>query len=343
MENKFNFTLSKQQEMEIQNIIIEQLNKVLQPLIESILPTIIAKITLPQPVNLQQQISLGESFNEDQKNELINKNRTKWNYMLDKREKVFYQHHRIEKILELYHDCLEKEPTYIPRKFRQSKIHVKSDEEFKVIENLELQRFNAECELLRIRKDNLTNDLSTIDKEIEKTISSCSTNIRLQSALLNNASEFIKKDISQVKEKWIKKIGSLKKAFQIDEQKNLMSNRKASKRTESTSITEHEESINKQLFIPETQLEVVPETPQQTIQEIETDTTTETQSENDTETRQHILLQPNESNTVNTITPTQQDNIICISPHRNTQPKDDSKNLQPPPQTTKRKRSTRLL
>ena len=77
-----------------------------------------------------------------------------WNDHLDKREECFYKHSRCHSLLNLYTEGLEEEPLYIPRKFRNDNMFTKSKEEEHVVEKLNLQRLQAEMEVLRIRKDN---------------------------------------------------------------------------------------------------------------------------------------------------------------------------------------------
>ena len=89
--------------------------------------------------------------------------------MLDKRERIYYKLTRCERLLDLYGECLQQEPLYIPkpRKFRNDKYHVMSTSEYACIQKFELQRLQSECEILKIRRDNFSDNLSNLDQEID--------------------------------------------------------------------------------------------------------------------------------------------------------------------------------
>ena len=92
---------------------------------------------------------------------------------LQEREHFYYKDARCVHQLDLYNDCAQAEPLYIPRKFRRDNFHVKSDAELTVLSKMEIQRFQSECELLCIRRDEYTKKLFDIDQDIEKFITNC--------------------------------------------------------------------------------------------------------------------------------------------------------------------------
>ena len=96
-----------------------------------------------------------------------NKQEKYFNDMLDKREEILYKWTRYKELFDLYRECLQQEPPYIPRKFRNAKYHVMSSEEYACIQAFQLQRFRSECDILRIRRDTLTQKLINGDKEID--------------------------------------------------------------------------------------------------------------------------------------------------------------------------------
>ena len=77
-------------------------------------------------------------------------------------------------MLDLYGTYLQEEPLCIPKKFRNDKVYVRSARERKVIEKSNLQKFQNECELLKMRWENYTNYLfekdNLITDLIEKTV-----------------------------------------------------------------------------------------------------------------------------------------------------------------------------
>ena len=152
---------------------------------------------------------LSETFNQNGKKKIVAENREKWNTTLDKREDLFYKYHRSTRILDLYTECLGQDELYIPRKFRQDNTHIYNAEESPVIRKLELQRFQAECEIFRIRRDNFESDLQRLDQNMKDNIRNTTSNINLQSYLQNSCDSFCEKDIEYITIKWDKKIQSL--------------------------------------------------------------------------------------------------------------------------------------
>ena len=61
-----------------------------------------------------------------------------WSDLLQKRKYFVYKFTRCERLLDLYGECLQEEPIYIPRKFRNDKTYVTSQEELNVVRKNDL-------------------------------------------------------------------------------------------------------------------------------------------------------------------------------------------------------------
>lgn len=251
MESTIKLSLSKEQETEIQQIVVEQIKLILPTLIENIVPFIVDKtkeLTKDYLSNLTNR-STPDSFNENEKLQIINENRKCWNKMLDDRENLFYKLQRTTKILDLYSECLEQDEPHVPREFRQNKRHVKNTEESRIIRNLELQRFQAECEILHIRKNNYETDLKRLDKSMLENIKNTTSNLTLQLHLQNKYESFCKIDADRITKQRNKKIASLKKAFEEDRNKSrreILSKKQSNQQPNSNSETSD-------VFVAETQ------------------------------------------------------------------------------------------
>ena len=79
-----------------------------------------------------------------------------------------YKFTRCERLLDLYGGCLQEEPMYIPRKFRNDKTYVTSQKELNVVRKNSLNNLQSECEILKLRKYNLLENIANQDKILEE-------------------------------------------------------------------------------------------------------------------------------------------------------------------------------
>ena len=63
----------------------------------------------------------------------IYSNNKLWFDLLQRRKDFMYKFTRCERLLDFYGECLQEEPMYIPRKFRNDKTYVTSQEELNVV------------------------------------------------------------------------------------------------------------------------------------------------------------------------------------------------------------------
>lgn len=189
----------------LQKIMMEEIQKVLPKVINDIIPIAIEKVK-----------NIYKSNQSDEKEKIVTANRQSWNKALDERESLVWKHHRNVRLLDLYGECLQSEEMYIPRKFRNDKTHTKNQSEAQVIRKLELQKFQAECEILKIRKDNFASDISLLDEKVKNEIRNTTENVSLQLNLLKDYECFVKKDLKYITEKWDKKIEGMKEAYKKD-------------------------------------------------------------------------------------------------------------------------------
>ena len=62
-----------------------------------------------------------------------------------------YKFTSCERLLDLYGECLQEEPTYIPRKFRNDKTYLTSQEELNVVRKNDLNNLQSDRETLNLR------------------------------------------------------------------------------------------------------------------------------------------------------------------------------------------------
>ena len=74
----------------------------------------------------------------------LNANQDYMSYMLLKREDTFFKLTRCERLSTLYDQCLNKTPPYVPQKWRKTKFHLLSREEYDKLHESEIQAFKSE-------------------------------------------------------------------------------------------------------------------------------------------------------------------------------------------------------
>ena len=75
-----------------------------------------------------------------------------------------YKFARYERLLDLSGEWLQVKPMYIPRKLRNDKTYVISQEELNVVRKNDLNNLLSECEILELRKNNLLKNIANQDK-----------------------------------------------------------------------------------------------------------------------------------------------------------------------------------
>ena len=79
-----------------------------------------------------------------------------------------YKFKRCERLLDLCKEWLQEDPMYIPRKFRNDKTYVTSQEELNISRKSYLNNLKSECEILKLRKNNLLENIANQDKILEE-------------------------------------------------------------------------------------------------------------------------------------------------------------------------------
>ena len=91
-----------------------------------------------------------------------------WSVLLQKRKGFTHEFTRCERLLDLYGECLQEVPMYIPRTFRNDKTYVTSQEELNDVRKNDLNDLQSECAILKLRKNNLLENIANQDKILEE-------------------------------------------------------------------------------------------------------------------------------------------------------------------------------
>ena len=114
---------------------IELLPQAIVPLMKETLPTVLEENlpTLVSKIAEQQQLSSSAKSNAD-----VYINETKV-YKFNKENRIrrtkYEQFTRCTQLLSLYDECLQQNPPYIPRRFREDKYHVRNAREREILFN----------------------------------------------------------------------------------------------------------------------------------------------------------------------------------------------------------------
>ena len=167
--------------------------------------------------NLFTTTSKAKTLNKSHKlDEFWKHHHLEWNRNLNKCKDLYYKLYRCENLLDLYGAYLQDE--HIPKKFWNDKAYVRSAWERIVIEKSNLQKFQNECELLKIRCEDYTNYLYEKDNFITDFTENTVPQKEAKNELLALFWEETTRDINDVKKIWTKKIKSTSEAHLRDKE-----------------------------------------------------------------------------------------------------------------------------
>ena len=133
--------LSEEQLNLINLSIVKNISKCIPEIIERVTPLITEKIdTHLKQVwpNNKRNTELSFTSIKQEAEHFIYSNNKLWSDLLQERKDFVYKFTRFERLLDLYGECLQEEPIYIPRKFRNDKTHVTSQEELNIVRKSDL-------------------------------------------------------------------------------------------------------------------------------------------------------------------------------------------------------------
>ena len=231
MEN-ISFEFTKEDRNYIKSKLMDCITDLLPKVIEEITPLIIQKsksiisntidnhiTTCPSKTSEEENITTCTSKTIEEENivkDIITENRHRWNSLLDKREDLYFKHSRCESLLDLYTEGLQEEPMYIPRKFRNDKMHIRSNKEVNIVSKLNLQHLQAEMKILKIRKDDFHSKIQSIEDDFKEEIETISDTPNICTKLKSLWQKKVILDVKRVDGKWKKKKDDMRNSFRTD-------------------------------------------------------------------------------------------------------------------------------
>ena len=122
-----------------------------------------------------------------------------------------FKYLRCDKQILLCNECLEEEPMYIPRKFRNDKVYTMNDQEKNIYNKLALEKLKTEMEILTNRREHFRYSIDTIDKEIKQFLDNKSILEILRREVLSEWEKECQKDTNCLQNIWKKEIEATKK------------------------------------------------------------------------------------------------------------------------------------
>ena len=100
---------------------------------------------------------------------------------------------------------------YIPRKFRNDK-----PQELSIVRKNDLNNLQSECEILKLRKNSLLENLAHQDQILEEKLWEEKRNQQVKKEILFYWDYDVTRDIENVNKKWDTKILGMTKAYEMD-------------------------------------------------------------------------------------------------------------------------------
>ena len=203
---------------DVKKTITDSITEMMPIIIEEIGPIIMNNIS----AKIKSDAEKLDEMNKKRKIALkyVQDNIKDWERTLENRNKTYWQYIRTVSTLDLYTECLEEEPMYIPRKFRKDKTHYRNAEEKREVERMNHERLKSEMQILQIRKSTYYNEMQHKDKEDEDFFRREITDPEILDNVLEIWNTSKKKDEEIVHEKWVKKNEGMRQNFEKDKEKN---------------------------------------------------------------------------------------------------------------------------
>ena len=136
----------------IRDEVVSEINKELPKILREFFPTMVDGLLPTIVAAVEKKTTSHLSAREEAKRFIEEENPTKFNECLLRRKKVFQQYQRCESLIQLYDECKEEDPPYIPRKFREDKFQVNDQEELDIVNRRSMANFQCQHDILIKRK-----------------------------------------------------------------------------------------------------------------------------------------------------------------------------------------------
>ena len=164
-------------------------------------------------VDITERTRLIEKAKIDAK-EYMNKNPSKFNEVFKKRNKLYQGYARCKNLTNLYNECLQSNPVYIPRKFRDDKFFVRDEEELEIVQVRFMGKFQSEFNLLRKRQRDFATAVNAEDDIIYNLLDHCRVTDSVKTEIANIWEQDVKADEEKIDQEWVTNTNGMKAAYE---------------------------------------------------------------------------------------------------------------------------------
>ena len=231
------FQLSDNDLEKITNNVVEKLASKLPPLLCAMM-----KDMMPGAINQYEEERENNVRTKRNAENFMHYNPSVFNKHLKARKDKFQQYSRSVHIVDLYDECMQESPPYIPRKFREDKFKVRNERELEKVFNRSMANFQCEYDILTIRKVDYKEQLDMYTTMVQQHLDEQDLDIEVKTEIMNIWSQDVKKDEEKITKEWRKKIEGVKKSFVIDKADLIKINNNRFRETDSNRVPTSEAS-----------------------------------------------------------------------------------------------------
>ena len=195
---------------EIKEIIRETIIEVFPAILRAELPRIL--------IDVNEQTKLIEKAKLDAE-EYMHKNPDKFNEVYKERIKLYEGYARCENLTKLYDECLQMDPVYIPRKYRDDRFFVRDEEELEIVNTRFMGKFQSEYSLLKKRQRDFVTAVNAQDDAIYELIEHCGVPDAVKTEIASVWERDVKFEEDKINKQWVKNIAGMKTAYEKDKQR----------------------------------------------------------------------------------------------------------------------------
>ena len=118
----------------------------------------------------------------------------------------------------MYEKYLKEDPPYVPRKFRNDRYDAKTDEERFLKRTMDLEQFRGICEIYKLRRNNLLNEINDVDEEAAMFITSKGLETEVEGTAIDRWLACVQEDVNRINKKWQSKATSTEAAHLKDKE-----------------------------------------------------------------------------------------------------------------------------
>ena len=160
----------------------------------------------------------------------MDNNSVKFNEGYKKRTELFKGYARCEHLTKLYDECLQANPVYIPKKFRDDKFYVRDEEELEIIQGRFMGKFQSEYRLLKKRQRDFATAVNTEDDIVYGIIEHCRVSDMVKTEMAAIWERDVKANEEKVRNDWAVNIVGMKTAYEKDKEALFELNQRRAKK-----------------------------------------------------------------------------------------------------------------